>query len=254
MPDSTESRMIAAVLRDGDVGDEVAIEEPLEITVDGRPLAVTMRTPGHDEELALGFLSARGELIPARAAGPTRDFASNVVQVACTAASGAGRGLLYHFFLRGLRSRGAGGSRGHGTARRLHRGRRCGGTPGEPARPDRSACLRPHRRTPRHRPLPPVANCFSAQARTLNATTRWKAIWSRPRGRDDSPGRPDPLRHRPPLLRARPEGGRRPERRSWSAPGVPELTRDRVGGDRTTLCGSACPEANVYTDQGRVID
>ena len=40
--------------------DEVAVEEPLEIRVDGAPLAVTMRTPGHDEELALGFLHGEG--------------------------------------------------------------------------------------------------------------------------------------------------------------------------------------------------
>jgi FdhD protein len=40
--------------------DEVAVEEPLESRVDGRPLAVTMRTPGHDEELALGFLYGEG--------------------------------------------------------------------------------------------------------------------------------------------------------------------------------------------------
>ena len=39
------------------VRDEVAIEEPLEIRVDGEPLAVTMRTPGEDEELAAGFLA-----------------------------------------------------------------------------------------------------------------------------------------------------------------------------------------------------
>jgi FdhD protein len=36
--------------------DIVAIEEPLEIQLGGAPLAVVMRTPGHDEELALGFL------------------------------------------------------------------------------------------------------------------------------------------------------------------------------------------------------
>ena len=36
--------------------DAVACEEPLEIRVDTRPISVTMRTPGHDEELALGFL------------------------------------------------------------------------------------------------------------------------------------------------------------------------------------------------------
>jgi FdhD protein len=40
--------------------DEVAIEEPLEIRVAGDPLAITMRTPGHDRELALGFLYAEG--------------------------------------------------------------------------------------------------------------------------------------------------------------------------------------------------
>ena len=36
--------------------DVLAAEEPLEIRVGGRPLAVTMRTPGHDVELAAGFL------------------------------------------------------------------------------------------------------------------------------------------------------------------------------------------------------
>ena len=40
--------------------DLVVVEEPLEIQVDGRPLVVTMRTPGHDEELAAGFLYAEG--------------------------------------------------------------------------------------------------------------------------------------------------------------------------------------------------
>ena len=38
------------------VRDEVAIEEPLEIRVNGSAIATTMRTPGHDEELAAGFL------------------------------------------------------------------------------------------------------------------------------------------------------------------------------------------------------
>lgn len=40
--------------------DELALEEPLEIRVDTRPIAVTMRTPGHDDELAAGFLVAEG--------------------------------------------------------------------------------------------------------------------------------------------------------------------------------------------------
>ena len=42
------------------ITDEVAIEEPLEIRIDQEPLAVTMRTPGHDEELAAGFLVSEG--------------------------------------------------------------------------------------------------------------------------------------------------------------------------------------------------
>ena len=40
--------------------DLVVVEEPLEIRLDGKPLVVTMRTPGHDEELAAGFLYAEG--------------------------------------------------------------------------------------------------------------------------------------------------------------------------------------------------
>jgi FdhD protein len=62
--------------------DAVAVEEPLEIRVDGRPLAVTMRTPGHDEELALGFLYGEGLIDGPRDAGPTADFAGNTVDVA----------------------------------------------------------------------------------------------------------------------------------------------------------------------------
>src|SRR6266550_1447224 len=38
------------------VTDEVAIEEPLEIRIGDRAIATTMRTPGHDDELAAGFL------------------------------------------------------------------------------------------------------------------------------------------------------------------------------------------------------
>ncbi|GAB3577997.1 formate dehydrogenase accessory sulfurtransferase FdhD [Calidifontibacter terrae] len=40
--------------------DKLAAEEPLEIRLNGRPFVVTMRTPGHDIELAAGFLVGEG--------------------------------------------------------------------------------------------------------------------------------------------------------------------------------------------------
>ena len=46
----------------GDEFDWVAVEEPLEIRVDDESFAVTMRTPGHDTELAAGFLFTEGVL------------------------------------------------------------------------------------------------------------------------------------------------------------------------------------------------
>ena len=59
--------------------DAVAVEEPLEIRIEGEPVAVTMRTPGHDEELALGFCLSEG-LAPRTAALPA-DLAANTVDV-----------------------------------------------------------------------------------------------------------------------------------------------------------------------------
>jgi FdhD protein len=70
----------AAVRRDG-VEDAVAVEEPLEIRAGREPIAVTMRTPGDDEELALGFLYGEGLIHGPREAGPTEDLAANVVVV-----------------------------------------------------------------------------------------------------------------------------------------------------------------------------
>jgi len=70
--------------------DAVACEEPLEIQLAGAPLAVVMRTPGHDEELATGFLVS--ERVVGRASdilsvrhcrqARTPEAAENVVRVA----------------------------------------------------------------------------------------------------------------------------------------------------------------------------
>ena len=46
--------------------DVTAREEPLEIRVEGRSVAVVMRTPGHDEELVAGFLVSEGVITRAR--------------------------------------------------------------------------------------------------------------------------------------------------------------------------------------------
>jgi FdhD protein len=62
-----------------DSDDRLAVEEPLEIRIGGRAVAVTMRTPGHDEELALGFCLSEG--IDARAARVPDDLAANVIDV-----------------------------------------------------------------------------------------------------------------------------------------------------------------------------
>jgi FdhD protein len=63
------------------VTDEVAIEEPLEIRIRGRAVATTMRTPGHDEELATGFLLSEA-IIKTRADVRTFSVAKdNVIDV-----------------------------------------------------------------------------------------------------------------------------------------------------------------------------
>ena len=74
------ARALKRVVRDGE-SDLVAIEEPLEIRVDGEPIAVTMRTPGHDEELAVGFLYGEGLIEQAPSVGLTEELAANTIEV-----------------------------------------------------------------------------------------------------------------------------------------------------------------------------
>jgi FdhD protein len=75
--------------RSSRVRDSVAREEPLEIQLDGAPLTVVMRTPGHDEELALGLLwneqviGSLSDVTSVRHAtlAPNPEAADNIVQV-----------------------------------------------------------------------------------------------------------------------------------------------------------------------------
>ena len=67
------------------VRDEIACEEPLELRVDTRSVAVVMRTPGHDDELAAGFLVSEGLIQRrdqiAKLRADSRNPAGNVMQV-----------------------------------------------------------------------------------------------------------------------------------------------------------------------------
>jgi FdhD protein len=78
-PPQTTARVRVTRVPGGEAGDVVAVEEPLEIRIGGEPVAVTMRTPGHDEELALGFALSEG-LSPEAARLP-EDLAANTVEV-----------------------------------------------------------------------------------------------------------------------------------------------------------------------------
>ena len=79
--------------------DLVVVEEPLEIRLDGRPLVVTMRTPGQDEELAAGFLYGEGtiagghDIASVRAvAGGARPTANGAPEVDGTGGAGESSG------------------------------------------------------------------------------------------------------------------------------------------------------------------
>ena len=72
---------LRTVFHDG-AEDTVAVEEPLEIRSGEQPIAVTMRTPGHDEELAVGFLYGEGLIDGPRTAALTDDLANNTIVVA----------------------------------------------------------------------------------------------------------------------------------------------------------------------------
>ncbi|HVU46912.1 MAG TPA: formate dehydrogenase accessory sulfurtransferase FdhD [Terracidiphilus sp.] len=86
------------------VQDSLAVEEPLEIRVDGVALSVTMRTPGHDLELAAGFLLSEGiidsreQLSEIRAVVPDSLGKSNTVEVQLTGCELETKELQRNFF------------------------------------------------------------------------------------------------------------------------------------------------------------
>ncbi len=79
VPPYSTARVEVVRVPGGETDDVVAVEEPLEIRIGGTPVAVTMRTPGHDEELAIGFALSEG-LRPAGARLPD-DLAANTVEL-----------------------------------------------------------------------------------------------------------------------------------------------------------------------------
>jgi len=67
----------------GNEEDDVVVEEPLEIRVGEKPVSVTMRTPGHDFDLAAGFLFTESILASRDDVASIRHWGSpNVVRVA----------------------------------------------------------------------------------------------------------------------------------------------------------------------------
>jgi FdhD protein len=78
-PPYSTARVAVVRIPPGEAGDVVAVEEPLEIRIEGRPVAVTMRTPGNDEELAVGFALSEG--LRPRGAHPPADLAANTVEL-----------------------------------------------------------------------------------------------------------------------------------------------------------------------------
>ena len=170
--ESPDPKSLARIERDG-AEDFVAVEEPLEIRVDGEPLAVTMRTPGDDEELALGFLYGEGLIDGPRDAGLDRRPRRQRRRGRGPAPARPRRAQLLHdLVLRRLRQgRDRAGRGALGAARRT--GPRSSAIS---SRSSPTACASPGSSAPAAftRPGSSTSGASrSASARTSAATTRW---------------------------------------------------------------------------------
>ena len=87
-------RRVSAVTASGAIShedfDPVVVEAPLSIAVDGKVLATTMRTPGHDEDLAVGWLgsetdlTARGQIVKIERDGAAASRAQGIEEAVDT--------------------------------------------------------------------------------------------------------------------------------------------------------------------------
>ena len=197
--------------------DEVAVELPLEIRLNGSPVAVTMRTPGHDFELAARLPLRRGDRV-----GRAGDDAARGPGGEHRGRRRAGRrrardaALLHDLVLRDLRQGRARGGRGD-RAGRCRAGRR-----------SRARCWRSCRIACASRPSSAPAGCTrpgcsrrgraAAGARGRGSPQRDGQGVGRALLEDALPlGEPRALRERPARVRAGAEGGAGRARRSWSA-------------------------------------
>ena len=166
-----------ATVRGPGIEDEVAVEEPLEIRMDGEPIAVTMRTPGEDDELALGFLHGEGLIDRPHDAGPPPDLAANTVEVAGPLLRAPGS-RSFSPPRRAASAARARSRRSQSMRRRSPTARRSPRPAGRAARSPAPADVRPHRRPACHGP---VHRCGRGAAR---------ARGRRPPQRDGQGGRP----------------------------------------------------------------
>ena len=174
-----------------------------------------MRTPGHDEELALGFLHGEGLLAagPAPPAGPPADLANNAVEVDAELAGGEGAVASRRFYTTsscGVCGKGAleevavhAPPLPDGPVVRARAAR-------DPARPPAPARVRGHRRPARDRALH-ARRRAALRPRGRRAPQRdGQGRRARAARRGAAAARPRAVRQRAALVRARPEGrGRR---------------------------------------------